>query len=87
MPTYEYECNACGNRFERLQSITAKPHSSCPDCGRSAKRLISSGAGLLFKGKGFYITDYRSSSYKKQAAKESGSCSGEPKSCSGPCKA
>ena len=86
MPTYEYECNSCGKRFERFQSIKAKPVCSCPSCGRSAQRLISSGAGLLFRGGGFYATDYRSSSYKKQAAREAKSCSGEPKSCSGPCK-
>ena len=86
MPTYEYECNSCGNRFERSQSIKAKPHAICTSCGRSARRLISAGAGLLFRGGGFYSTDYRSSGYKKQAAAESKACSGEPKSCSGPCK-
>ena len=99
MPTYEYECRSCHRRFERLQSFAAKPVSVCPKCGkRSVKRLISSGAGLLFKGSGFYATDYRSSGYKKQASEESPpkadpprsvadkSCSGEPKSCSGgPC--
>lgn len=92
MPTYEYQCTACHHRFERLQSFAAKPISVCPKCGkRSAKRLISAGGGLLFKGSGFYATDYRSSSYKKQAASEKSapkadkSCSGEPKSCSGPC--
>ena len=88
MPTYEYECNSCHHRFERLQSMTAKPVSACPKCGkRSVKRLISSGAGLLFKGSGFYATDYRSSGYKKRVSEESKSksCSGEPKSCSGPC--
>ena len=86
MPTYEYECRSCHHRFERLQSITAKPVSTCPKCGkRSVQRLISSGAGLLFKGSGFYATDYRSSGYKKRASEDSKSCTGEPKSCSGPC--
>ena len=85
MPTYEYECRACHRRFERLQSITAKPAASCPKCGKAAKRLISSGAGFLFKGSGFYATDYRSSGCKKRASEESKSCSGEPKSGSGPC--
>ncbi len=70
MPTYEYECRDCRHRFERFQSITARPVSLCPRCKGKAKRLISSGVGLLFKGSGFYITDYRSSNYKKQAQAE-----------------
>ena len=88
MPTYEYECRSCRHRFERLQPITAKPSAACPKCKKTARRLISGGAGVLFKGTGFYATDYRSSSYKKRASEESSksSCSGEPKSCSGPCK-
>ena len=70
MPTYEYECQKCGNRFEQFQSITAKPLKKCPECGRmSLKRLIGSGAGVIFKGSGFYQTDYRTENYKK--AKES----------------
>ena len=90
MPTYEYECRSCHHRFERLQSITAKSAAGCPKCKKPARRLISAGGGLLFKGSGFYATDYRSSGYKKQASEESKSkaaspCSGEPKSCSGPC--
>lgn len=85
MPTYEYECGSCRHHFERSQSMTAKPVSVCPKCGkRSVKRLISLGGGLLFKGSGFYATDYRSSGYKKQASEESKSCSGEPKTCSKP---
>jgi len=65
MPTYEYICDACGQGFERFQSITAAPIRKCPSCGRSkARRLIGTGAGLIFKGSGFYITDYRSESYK-----------------------
>ena len=71
MPTYEYECRACHHRFERSQSITAKPASVCPKCKKPAKRLISAGGGLLFKGSGFYATDYRSSGYKKRASEES----------------
>ena len=85
MPTYEYQCRSCHHRFERFQPITAKLSAPCPKCKKSSKRLISSGGGLLFKGSGFYATDYRSSGYKKQATEESKSCSGEPKSCSGPC--
>ena len=58
MPTYEYACEACGHKFEEFQSITAKPIKKCPKCGKSkAKRLISGGAGFIFKGSGFYITD------------------------------
>jgi putative FmdB family regulatory protein len=82
MPTYEYECDACGNRFEKFQSITAAPIKKCPECGKAkVRRLIGTGAGLLFKGSGFYITDYRPDSYN-QAAKADGpaSSNGEAKS-------
>jgi putative FmdB family regulatory protein len=73
MPTYEYECSNCGNKFEKFQSITAAPIKKCPVCGKNtAKRLIGMGAGLIFKGSGFYITDYRSDSYKERAKSESG---------------
>jgi len=66
MPTYEYECEACSERFEVFQSITAKPLRKCPECGKNkVKRLIGTGAGIIFKGSGFYETDYRSDSYKK----------------------
>ncbi len=70
MPTYEYACTDCSHEFEAFQSITAKPIRKCPECGkRKVERLISGGAGLLFKGSGFYITDYRSDSYKEAAKK------------------
>lgn len=72
MPTYEYECNACRHRFERFQSITAEPVKECPECGGEVRRLIGAGAGLIFRGSGFYITDYRSSDYKRAASSESG---------------
>ena len=65
MPTYEYECRQCGHRFEELQSISEPPLKVCPKCGGPVHRLIGAGAGFLFKGSGFYETDYRSSSYKK----------------------
>jgi len=68
MPTYEYECTKCGHRFDAYQSIKAEPLTKCPTCKGRVKRLLSTGGGLLFKGSGFYITDYRSDSYK-QAAK------------------
>ncbi len=60
MPTYDYECRACGNRFERFQKITDDPLEECPECGGSVERLIGGGAGLIFKGPGFHATDYRS---------------------------
>jgi len=72
MPTYEYKCNACGHEFEAFQSIKDDPLTTCPRCGKEkVQRLISAGGGLLFKGSGFYITDYRSSSYKQAASKDS----------------
>lgn len=73
MPTYEYECKSCKHRFEAFQSITAKPLKSCPSCSkRSVQRVITGGAGVLFKGTGFYQTDYRSKSYQDSAKKDSG---------------
>ncbi len=69
MPTYEYECDACENKFEEFQSITADPLTKCPVCKKKkVRRLFSTGGGLLFKGSGFYTTDYRSDSYKKGAS-------------------
>lgn len=60
MPTYEYECSGCGHAFERFQGINEDPIRVCPECGGKVRRLISSGGGLVFKGPGFYATDYRS---------------------------
>ncbi len=70
MPTYDYECSGCGHGFEKFQSITAKPIRKCPECGGAVKRLIGAGAALIFKGSGFYATDYRSSEYKDRAKKD-----------------
>ncbi|MHC4074874.1 MAG: FmdB family zinc ribbon protein [Planctomycetota bacterium] len=71
MPTYEYLCKKCEHEFEQLQSITAKALRKCPQCGKmSLKRLIGAGSGVIFKGSGFYETDYRSESYKKAAKSE-----------------
>ena len=64
MPTYEYQCQKCKRRHEAFQAITAKPLTTCPRCGGKLKRLIGSGSGFLFKGSGFYITDYRSKGYQ-----------------------
>jgi putative FmdB family regulatory protein len=78
MPTYEYVCEKCGHQFEKLQPISAKPLVICPEnlCARKrwgkgkVKRAISTGGGLIFKGSGFYITDYRSENYKEAAKKD-----------------
>ncbi len=70
MPTYEYVCDSCGRAFERFQSIKEEPVRACPECGHKVRRLISAGAGVIFKGSGFYQTDYRSKSYQEAAKKE-----------------
>lgn len=70
MPTYEYRCTKCEHEFEEMQSMSAPPLDKCPECGGPAQRVISGGAGLIFKGSGFYITDYRSSGYKNDAKKD-----------------
>ena len=70
MPTYDYECDACGHEMELFQSISDDPKKKCPECGKlKLRRLFGTGAAIVFKGSGFYQTDYRSESYKK-AAKE-----------------
>ena len=68
MPTYDYECDACEHKFELYQSITADPEKVCPACKKKKlRRLIGTGGAVMFKGSGFYQTDYRSESYKKGA--------------------
>lgn len=68
MPTYDYVCNACGHEFELFQSMSESVKKKCPECGKlKLERLIGTGAGVIFKGGGFYETDYRSDSYKKGA--------------------
>jgi putative FmdB family regulatory protein len=68
MPTYDYLCKACDHAFELFQQMSAPHETTCPECGaESLKRLVGTGAGILFKGSGFYETDYRSSSYKEAA--------------------
>src|SRR3982751_2059358 len=80
MPTYEYQCENCGHRFEKFQSIKAPAIRKCPECGKNAvKRLLGTGAGIMFKGSGFYTTTYRSESYKTDAKSDSGGGSSETK--------
>lgn len=77
MPTYDYKCDACEHQWEEFQSIKAEPIKKCPKCGKSkARRQIGGGAGLIFKGSGFYLTDYRSDAYKKAAEADKKSASG-----------
>ena len=91
MPTYEYQCEKCDHRFDLSQPITDKSLTVCPKelCGMKkwgkgrVKRVIGAGAGLIFKGSGFYITDYRSESYKAGAKKESGATTSEAKPAAG----
>ena len=69
MPTYEYECRKCGHRFEKSQRITEPPSKRCPRCRGAVRRLLGTGVGVIFKGSGFYATDYRSSAYREAAKK------------------
>lgn len=83
MPTYEYECDACRHRFEQFQSITAEALRKCPKCGKQKlRRLIGIGGAVIFKGGGFYETDYRSEGYRKaeEAERKSGEAKPEAKS-------
>lgn len=79
MPTYEYRCPSCGNNFEKFQKMSDEPVAECPECGTAAVRRLSAGAGLVFKGSGFYITDYRGDSYKKAADADKGGSSSPDK--------
>lgn len=92
MPTYDYECDACGHDFELFQSIKEPIKRKCPECGKlKLRRLFGTGAAVVFKGSGFYQTDYRSESYKKgvekaKKAKEKKSTDGEKKKSGGKSK-
>jgi len=92
MPTYEYECGKCGARFELFQSITAATTADCPKCSSKAHRLIGSGAGFIFKGSGFYATDYKkrpapAGEERKKDEKPSCSLNKNCKDCNGSNKA
>jgi putative FmdB family regulatory protein len=82
MPTYDYRCTKCGHAFEAFQAITAPARADCPMCGSPAKRMISSGVGLIFKGSGFYQTDYKQKDQntKMERKKKESKTSVEPKS-------
>ncbi len=85
MPTYEYECKKCGHRFEEFQKMTDEPVSKCNKCKGKVSRIIGLGGGVIFKGPGFYTTEYRSEEYKKKAKEEKsgvGAGSSPSSSCS-----
>ncbi len=73
MPTYEYLCTKCGNEFEKFQSISSEPVTACEKCGAESRRLISGGQGIIFKGSGFYVNDYKKDSGRKVTAKNESS--------------
>ncbi|NOZ60582.1 MAG: zinc ribbon domain-containing protein [Calditrichaeota bacterium] len=83
MPTYDYICDDCGYHFEEFQSITAEPLTKCPKCQGHVRRLIGAGNGFIFKGSGFYVTDYRRNSYKKDKQKSEGISSKDSSKASG----
>lgn len=78
MPTYEYVCTSCGYRFEQFQNMTDKAVQKCPKCGESVKKLIGTGMGVIFKGSGFYSTDYKNNN------KSGRTCCGRTERCSKP---
>lgn len=83
MPTYDYECPECGHAFDAFQKITDKPIQKCPNCAGKLRRLIGSGSGIIFKGSGFYATDYRKGS--KSGASDTKPCVRSKDGCNG-CK-
>lgn len=81
MPTYSYQCKDCGHRYDAFQSMKADPDTVCPECNGTVERLIGAGAGIVFKGSGFYVTDYRKDSGgKDNSSKQGASGSSAPKS-------
>ena len=83
MPTYEYECTHCGYRFELFQNMKDERLKSCPKCKKNVNRLIGPGGGIIFKGSGFYATDYRKKSRKENEAKKEITCPKAKEGCSG----
>ena len=87
MPTYEYECDKCGKHFEKFQNMSDEPLKRCPECGGSVRRLIGTGAGIIFKGSGFYETDYKRSSTRTPRCGNDKTCCGRDVPCdTPPCK-
>lgn len=85
MPTYDYRCNACEHEFELFQPMSARPKRKCPRCGKlKLERLIGTGSAIIFKGSGFYQTDYRSESYKKAAKADTEATKNKPPADSSP---
>ena len=78
MPTYEYECKSCGHRFTQFQNMTDEPVKKCPECSGPVRRLISGGSGVIFKGSGFFATDYKKHDQKND------SCCGQTNPCTNP---
>ena len=81
MPTYDYECTACGHKFEVFQKMTDKQLSRCPKCNKKLKRLIGSGSGIIFKGSGFYATDYRKATRDEKPAPKKSGCPASKEGC------
>jgi len=87
MPTYEYKCDACGYTFEKFQNITDKPIKSCPECNAKVRRLIGAGSALIFKGSGFYATDYARQNQNLTRCGRDNTCCGRDTPCdTPPCK-
>ncbi len=81
MPTYEYDCNKCGKEFEEFQSITSEPFADCPECGTKSKRKFSVGGGIIFKGSGFYVNDYKNKNAGSKSKSNSSSSNNACASC------
>ena len=87
MPTYEYECEKCGKHFEKFQDMSDEPLKRCPECDGPVRRFIGAGAGIIFKGSGFYETDYKRSSTRAPSCGRDKTCCGRNVPCSTPpCK-
>ena len=86
MPTYEYVCQSCGYQFEKFQNMSDKPIQKCPKCDKNVKRLIGTGTGVIFKGSGFYATDYKNRSSGKTCCGRTERCDKPPCSDDGACK-
>jgi len=82
MPTYDYRCKACGHTFDEFQSITDKPLKKCPACGGAVERLLGTGSGIIFKGSGFYATDYRRGTPPPSSNRTAGNAAGKTDSTS-----